>query len=64
VASFRGARCRRRDDIQRKTASAAITTVATAAAGLKSRGFNADGIGKESDPESIIVAHAKRWSAA
>jgi nucleotide-binding universal stress UspA family protein len=50
-------------DIQRKANTAATTTAATAAAELKSRGFNAYGIGKEGDPKSIIVDYAKEWEA-
>jgi nucleotide-binding universal stress UspA family protein len=42
---------------------AAHITAATAAAELKSRGFNADGIDREGDPKAIIVDYAKKWGA-
>jgi nucleotide-binding universal stress UspA family protein len=50
-------------DIQRSADTKAKTTAATAAAELKSRGFKADGIGKEGDPKSIIIDYAKEWGA-
>jgi nucleotide-binding universal stress UspA family protein len=50
-------------DIQRNADTAANTIAAIAAAELKSRGFNADGIAKEGDPGVIIVDHAKEWGA-
>ena len=50
-------------DIQRNADTAASTTASAAAAELKSRGFNADGIATEGDPKTIIVDHAKEWGA-
>ncbi len=50
-------------DIQRNADTAANATAAAAAAELKGRGFNADGIGKEGDPRDIIIDHAKEWGA-
>jgi nucleotide-binding universal stress UspA family protein len=50
-------------DIQRNADTAASTTAVAAAAELESRGFKADRVGKEGDPKTTIVDHAKEWGA-
>ncbi|HWQ55514.1 MAG TPA: universal stress protein [Bryobacteraceae bacterium] len=50
-------------DLQKRADASAGDIATTAAAQLRDRGFQADGVARQGDPKSIIVDYASEWGA-